>query len=356
VVVQAWANPFLSREVNHELARAVTAPDGRFTLAPLDAAPYQLVALVDGREAARAEGVVPGTGEVVLRVPASGKLRGLVRDDTGAPVVSFSVVIARPSPRGPAAWTTATRYDARGAFEIDDVPAGPYVVTVVSQGRAPSDDQKVEVPATPALPDLLTFVLHPGRKLSGRVIDRVTRAPLAGARVEVQGGGALSAEQPLSTDARTDGEGRFELAGMPPARVALTVTAEGHHGRVLGGLMMSADRDLGPLEVDLAPTRPDEKPRLEFVGIGAVLAGKDDAIEIGQVMVGAGASQAGLRAGDLITAVDGRPVSELGLSGAVNQIRGAEGTVVVLKVKRAGTGQIEDVAVTRRPVRIPEGG
>jgi hypothetical protein len=267
--------------------------------------------------------------------------------------MSFSVVVSRPGPLGPSLWTTASRYDARGAFEIGEVPAGPYLVAAVAEGRAPSDNQKVEVPAAPATSALLTFVLGSGRKVTGRVSDRVTRAPLAGARVEVEGGGALAAQQPLATEARTDGDGHFELAGLPPERIGLTVTAEAHHGRVLGGLNVSADRDLGPLEIDLPPVGPGDKPRVELVGIGAVLSGQDAAILVGKLFPNGGGSRAGLMEGDRITAVEGRPVSELGLAGAVNLIRGAEGTAVLLKVERAGSKRVEDLAVTRMPISVP---
>jgi C-terminal processing protease CtpA/Prc len=56
--------------------------------------------------------------------------------------------------------------------------------------------------------------------------------------------------------------------------------------------------------------------------------------------------------GDLLLAVDGRTIAETGFEGAVQRIRGAEGTTVVLRVRRAD-GRESDVVATRTPVRPP---
>jgi hypothetical protein len=76
---------------------------------------------------------------------------------------------------------------------------------------------------------------------------------------------------PLAAEALSGEDGRFELRGAPVGRLSLSVIAPGHHGRILGGLEVKAGQDLGPLAVDLAPTKPGEAPRIELVGIGAVL-------------------------------------------------------------------------------------
>jgi C-terminal processing protease CtpA/Prc len=56
----------------------------------------------------------------------------------------------------------------------------------------------------------------------------------------------------------------------------------------------------------------------------------------------------------MILAVDGKSVAQLGGFGeAIQRIRGAEGTVVVLRVRFAATGEERDLHVTRAPVRGP---
>jgi C-terminal processing protease CtpA/Prc len=53
--------------------------------------------------------------------------------------------------------------------------------------------------------------------------------------------------------------------------------------------------------------------------------------------------------GDVVMRVEGQPVTELGFSGAVDAIRGPEGTLVVLTVRRGD--ETFDVRVPRRIVR-----
>jgi carboxyl-terminal processing protease len=71
---------------------------------------------------------------------------------------------------------------------------------------------------------------------------------------------------------------------------------------------------------------------------------------VGTVVPGGGAAEAGIQPGDDILSVEGRPVSELGLAGAVELIRGPEDTRVRLVVRR-GDGQASEVWVWRRLVR-----
>ena len=87
---------------------------------------------------------------------------------------------------------------------------------------------------------------------------------------------------------------------------------------------------------------------MEMVGIGAQVGGKGDAIEIRAVMPGGGAAEAGLGAGDLVLAVDGVTLAEIGsLAEAVERLRGPEGTSVVLLVQRAAGGSPAPVTVRR---------
>jgi carboxyl-terminal processing protease len=63
------------------------------------------------------------------------------------------------------------------------------------------------------------------------------------------------------------------------------------------------------------------------------------------------AERAGLRSGDLIEAIDGRPTAGLDAVEAVRRILGKEGEVVRLRVKHAD-GRAEELAITRGVVRI----
>lgn len=61
--------------------------------------------------------------------------------------------------------------------------------------------------------------------------------------------------------------------------------------------------------------------------------------------------EAGLKPGDIITAVDGQPVNDQGFTSVVSQIAGDESGLVTLSLDRDGAAI--DVAVERRPLEVP---
>ena len=91
----------------------------------------------------------------------------------------------------------------------------------------------------------------------------------------------------------------------------------------------------------------------KFVGVGARLT--PDALGASVVVVfeeGPG-HRAGLRVGDVITAVDGKSVAGVDLGKIVNSIRGAEGSYVSLRVLRSGQDQPVEIRVRREKVIAP---
>lgn len=90
-----------------------------------------------------------------------------------------------------------------------------------------------------------------------------------------------------------------------------------------------------------------------YVGIGVTILReeKEESIEILKVYPGSPAEEAGLQAGDRITAVEGEAISQLGVSGAQEKIRGKEGTAVTLDIQR-GEEKLQ-VQVTRKAVEMP---
>ena len=74
-----------------------------------------------------------------------------------------------------------------------------------------------------------------------------------------------------------------------------------------------------------------------YTGIGIVVTKNDEGlIHINSVNEGGSAYDEGLKAGDLITSVDGIPVLERGYEDSINAIAGEEGTTVTLVVDREG--------------------
>lgn len=243
-----------------------------------------------------------------------------MRRSDAATVSSFSVIVQHLGARTPRRgnWGVFSRHDGAGRFEIAAIPAGRYRVFVAASNLAPSEEQDGEI---------------------------------AGAEVGFEGRAGSASTVPLAAQVFTGDDGRFVLTGVPPGRVSMLASAPRHHARILGGIDLApgAEHDAG--DVDLGVPRPGEPARIELVGIGATLAPRGDVIVVGALTSGGGGEKAGLRPGDTITAIDGNPITKLGFERAIQSIRGAENTVLVLRIRR---GEAEsDVPVVRSLIRGP---
>lgn len=90
-----------------------------------------------------------------------------------------------------------------------------------------------------------------------------------------------------------------------------------------------------------------------YVGIGITIATQveNGGFAILQVTADGPAEEAGLLAGDIVTAVEGQAVEALGVNGARNLIRGEEGTEVSITIRR--DGQEQTFSVTRKSIQNP---
>ncbi|MCB1194162.1 MAG: S41 family peptidase [Leptospiraceae bacterium] len=90
-----------------------------------------------------------------------------------------------------------------------------------------------------------------------------------------------------------------------------------------------------------------------FEGIGAILSGggnRDVLVE--NPLEDRPAVKAGIRAGDIIEAVDGKPTKGMSLEKVVKRIKGKKGTIVRLTISRKGTSGSFDINVTRATIVI----
>jgi carboxyl-terminal processing protease len=78
---------------------------------------------------------------------------------------------------------------------------------------------------------------------------------------------------------------------------------------------------------------------------------RDGRVRVVAPLDGSPAQQAGLAPGDVLLAVDGRPVSAQSLQDVVSRVRGPRGTTVVLTLQREGLADPFDVGVTRGEIR-----
>ena len=89
----------------------------------------------------------------------------------------------------------------------------------------------------------------------------------------------------------------------------------------------------------------------QFAGIGASVQQKGDQIIIAGILPSTPAEKAGLKAGDVITAVDGQSTKGWTADDAVNHIRGKAGTQVQIQVSR--NGQTLPFTLTRAEINVP---
>lgn len=90
-----------------------------------------------------------------------------------------------------------------------------------------------------------------------------------------------------------------------------------------------------------------------YVGVGITITEDAEAggMRVEEVVSGGPAEEAGIRAGDLLLAVEGEDVLTLGIDGTRNLVRGEAGTRVNMHFSRNGTEY--DVSVERRSIETP---
>ncbi len=96
-----------------------------------------------------------------------------------------------------------------------------------------------------------------------------------------------------------------------------------------------------------------EQMNNSYVGIGVTIQHREDnaGLDVVEVVAGGPAEAAGLKAGDLITGVDGTAIAGMPIEEVRNLIRGEEGTQVKLTVLR--DEKEESLTVTRKTFQTP---
>ncbi len=162
-------------------------------------------------------------------------LRGLVVDARGLPLAGAAVLASpeRSTEPGAAAALERSATDGSGRFELRRLRAGTsYEIRTVRPGYLPASTR---MPAPSGDAPALKIVLAAARAAHGRVRDAAGR-PVSGAEIRLEPALAPGVRRPAkeadeASDpfaARTDGEGRFRLDGVPAERVDLTARQPGY--------------------------------------------------------------------------------------------------------------------------------
>ncbi len=309
-------------------AFAVTGVDGAFELRGLDRGSYVLGAEAEDRAPASKRGVMGGSHDVALVVSTGARLAGTVATSDGKPVPSFTLLAYRRAGADRVLVSAHSFVDPRGEFELHLEP-GKYDLVASARGWAPSESTTASAPS-----EGVALKVSPGATVVGKVTSATTGAPISYARVMREAGGGGASAQPANAGTVTSADGSFELTGVPPGRLAITIGADSFDQKIEAGMTATDGATIGPLSIALDPIAPGAEPKVELVGIGVKLGPDGDDLLVEEVIPNSGAQAAGIKAGDRIVTVDGVSVTELGLDGAVSRMRGAENTTVAIGLKR----------------------
>jgi carboxyl-terminal processing protease len=158
----------------------------------------------------------------------------------------------------------------------------------------------------------------------------------------------LAASRPVATqsDAETIAawvaRAAHSILGIPPAVAVMEMAAA-----AVGGLdEYSAFLTNGQLD--------DLYAQIEgrFVGLGVELKAADDGLLVVHVIPGSPAERSGIRAGDHLVGVGGRPIGGLSVDEAAHLLQGPEGSLVTLAVLRA-PAPARAITVRREHVEVP---
>lgn len=286
-------------------------------------------------------GVEAGDAEVVLTVRPGGMLAGRVLHADGRPATAFALQLVRL--RRPDPPRTLSIVDPEGRYEVRGLAAGAWELQALAADSGPSDRIRVDLPASPGARVEKDLRLRGGRRLTGVVRDASNQQPVPGARVAMESSPGEDSVL-IRTGTFTGPDGRFEIEGLPETPVSVAVEADRYNRRIV-----TLPRGRTQVEVALRPVATDQTPATDLVGIGAVVNRNDEGLVLGNLVASGGAASAGLHPGDVVLRVDGVTVAELGFTEAISRLRGEEGTMVRLDVRRAD-GTTATVDVIRRPI------
>lgn len=105
----------------------------------------------------------------------------------------------------------------------------------------------------------------------------------------------------------------------------------------------------------MSPSEYDEMQQEyegHYGGIGIVITMRDNKLTIVSPIKNTPGEKSGLKAGDIIMAIDGVKTAEMSQMKAVDMMRGEEGTDVILTIDR-GDQEEFDVEITRKDIEVP---
>ncbi len=318
--------------------------EGRFTV-PREHARCPVVAHHDAY--APSDPVTADGARVSVRLKAGGSIAGFVVEPSGGPVTAFYVGIESFTPStgdrefSVRSGTSRPFQDDGGAFKLEKLAPGSYVLSVGAEGRGPVRSSSIEVRAG-QLTDRIRITLTRGGTVEGQVFEEDPRRPVPGARVSFD---MTTSTHPEDRAVTSDAEGHFRLENAPPGAFSLRIQHEGHVTRLVTGLRVAPE---ATLQQDIAlHLAGDGGASLEFGGIGALVGQTREGLAFSGVFPASPAGQAGILQGDLLRRIDGESTEGMSVADAIQRLRGEKGTPVRVGVVRGGSDNLIELRVIR---------
>lgn len=90
----------------------------------------------------------------------------------------------------------------------------------------------------------------------------------------------------------------------------------------------------------------------KFGGLGIEVGIEEGLIKVVSPIDDTPAEKAGIKAGDFIVSLDGKPVREMSLTDAIDQMRGDPGTDIELSIRRKGEKELLEFVLTRAEIKV----
>ncbi|MFN0205053.1 MAG: carboxypeptidase regulatory-like domain-containing protein [Planctomycetota bacterium] len=206
-----------------DLAVTTTNAEGKFLIEGMARGPYDIEARLPGFAPARKKRYKEEGRDLILKLRKPGAIECLVRWPEASPppaelLASLEIsIVTGPGFSVPetvksqkiAGVTEPNAKEFR--FRMEDVAPGSYSLLLKAKGYAKAKQQNVDVKS--ATPAQLQFDLVPGVSVAGRAVDKATKQPLSGARVELSTS-LLEAFRGDAPSTITKEDGTFELKDL----------------------------------------------------------------------------------------------------------------------------------------------
>lgn len=129
------------------------------------------------------------------------------------------------------------------------------------------------------------------------------------------------------------------------------VTAEKLIEGAINGMVKSLDPHSAYMTPDMYKDLEIET-KGQFGGVGMEIMIHRDVLTVVSPIEDTPAYHAGIKSGDQIITIDGKPTKEMTLMEAVKKLRGPQGTKVTLQILREGSSKLREVVITRAIINV----